>query len=170
MRSEENGTSAVRTKTGVKRIHRQPALACGDDEGAFGRISLHRPPPVALQQYRVAGAIGDGERADQLRAQRAIDCTAVLALHLAFRRVARARQSHTAARRDDCTNRHLVLGQCSGLVGGDDVRRAECFDRREMPYDGIPLCHALHAKREDGSHHRRQALRHRRDRERDAQN
>ena len=66
--------------------------------------------------------------------------------HLALGRVARAAQGHAPARGDDPAHRHLVLGERAGLVGGDDVRRAERLDRREMADDGVPLRHALHAE------------------------
>ena len=65
--------------------------------------------------------------------------------NFAFERISRAAQIHAPARRDDCPHRHLVLCQRACFIGGDDIRRAERLDRREMAHDGIPLRHA-HAR------------------------
>ena len=72
------------------------------------------------------------------------------------------------ARRDDRAHGHFVFGQRARFVGGDDVGRAEGFDRREMAHDGVALRHALHAERKHRRHHRRQPFGHGRDRQRDA--
>ena len=78
----------------VERFSLQPGFARGDDERAFGRIALHRPAPVALLQHGVVGAVGDGQRALQLDAQRAVQpCRRLSTWTLALGRVAGAAQA-----------------------------------------------------------------------------
>ena len=68
---------------------------------------------------------------------------------------------------DDLADRHLVLGEGAGLVGGDHGDRAEGLHRVEVLHDRVAARHGLHA---DGEHQRQdrgQALRHCRHRQGD---
>ena len=62
---------------------------------------------------------------------------------------------------------HLVLGEGAGLVRADDRGAAEGFDRGQLPDEGVPLDHLLHAEREADRDDGRQALGHRGDGEAD---
>ncbi len=148
---------------------RARALRAATIKRALGRVALHDPASVALLQRCIVGPVGRGERTQELEPERAVDRSSTVAPNVAFGCVARAAQSDAPACGDNATDRHFVLGERAGLVGGDDIRRSERFDRREMADDGIPFRHALYAEREDGGDHRRQAFRNGRNRERDAQ-
>ena len=49
------------------------------------------------------------------------------------------------------------------------LARSERLDGAEVTHDGVSTRHALNADRQDGGHDRRQPFRHRRDRERHAE-
>ena len=154
----------------VERLVVQPGLPRRDDQRALGRIALHGPAALVLLEDGVVGPVGGGQRAHELDPQRA----------------RRWRRRRPAARRPRgsypvppkptrplavTTARTVISFLVSVPVLSEAMTVAEpsvstAARWRTMAFR---LRHALHAEREDGGDHRRQALRHRRHRQRHAQ-
>ena len=154
-----------------RRALRPPARLCAPRRSA--RLRSGRPAPSSARRAPAARRCWRGRRRSA-RARNSIRSAPSSApppsrAHVSLGRVAGALEIHAPARGDDGAHRHLVFGQRAGLVGGDDVRRAERFDRREMAHDGVPLRHALHAQRRAPPSRPPAGPRHRRDRERHAE-
>ena len=56
-------------------------------------------------------------------------------------------------------DRHLVLGQCAGLVGADESGGAQCLHRLEVPDKGVSLAHSLRTDGQRQGDGRQQSLR-----------
>lgn len=67
----------------------------------------------------------------------------------------------------DLRHRHLVLGQCAGLIGADDRRRTEGLHGRQAANESMAFHHLLHPQRQADGHHSGQALGNRSDRQAD---
>src|SRR5215203_3468807 len=111
-------------KARAECLGRESGLARRNDQGAFRRISLHAPAAVALLQDRVVRPVGGYQGPLDLRTQRRFLQGFPLVPEPALRCVSGPGNVYPAARRNDCADRHLVLGQGAGLVGGDHGRGA----------------------------------------------
>ena len=84
-----------------------------------------------------------------------------------MRTIAAAADLEYAFGREDALYRHLVPGECAGLVGTDHRHRTQRLDRGKAADDGIAPRHALHADGQHDGHDGRQAFRYRGDRQAD---
>ena len=139
----------------VEHFRFHSSLARGDDQGSFRRIALHRPAPIAFLENGVVGAVGRGERAVDLGAQRAIDLAAVRPPHGADRRIADALEVDAAARGDERPYGHLVPRQRARLVRRDHARRSQRLYGGQVPHDRVAARHSLHPEREHRRDHGR---------------
>ena len=123
-----------------RRAPRPPARPCAPRRSARPRSD--RPAPSSARRAPAARRCWRGRRRRaRARARTGARRRSPRPRPAAPRLRARSRcrsKLTLPARRDDPTHRHLVLGERAGLVGGDDVRRAERLDRREMAHDGVP--------------------------------
>ncbi len=146
----------------------QAELARRDQQGALGRIALHRPAPLARgergvvgerrraqrSRYDLADRRGFGERGPRDGEAAGGDITTALDLD----QLARGKQR---------AHRHLVASQRAGLVGADDGRGTERLDRRQLAHDSMGGRHAAHTEAQSNGDDRRQRFRYSGDRERD---
>ena len=163
-----NGTSPTRSKRASRASAETSDLGLGDEEGCLGGIALDRPFPFVLAQDSVVGEAATREHeADLVEQQRVVE-RAPVDPQLALGPVAPASDVHLARGGDDLLDRHLVPGQRPRLVRADNRGRPKRLHRRELLHDRPPARHALHAEGEHDGQHGRQPFRHRRDRERHA--
>jgi len=149
-----------------RRVGADSALHRDDLQRALGRLADERPARTVLGAHhvRVVAEIGHGEESADVAPERDRPSPGVaLTADGAVGIVAEAARLVTGQRGHEAAHRHLVLRERPGLVGADGRDRSECLDRGELPRDGVPLRHLLHADRErdrdergkplgDGSH------------------
>ena len=140
-----------------------PELGRERIERALGRIALHLPDAFLLEQLRV---VAEHRDAPHELEHRVLARRLPVLLDLALRRVAVAGDLIRRLGGDGRDHHHFHERQRAGLVGADARYRAQRFDRRQAPDDGVALRHALHADRKRDGDERRQAFRD--DRHRDA--
>ena len=169
LRSEENGTSPTRGRRSSSASALRPALraATSSAPSVGSPCTVHRPSRSCTVALLARSATASA-RSSSIR-QRAVDRPAVVALNRPMRARTRTFERDAPARGDDDADRHFVLGQRAGLVGGNDAGGAERLDGRQVPHDGVASCHALDADREHRGDDRRQPFGHGRDGERDAE-
>ena len=145
-------------------------LALGHQEGGLRRVPLHDPlAAIVLPHIGIARGAATPQHhqhlVEQVAGRQGLRALQQPALGL----VTHALDIGTARGGDDALDRHLRAGQRAGLVGADDGGRPQRLHRRDLLHDGLLARHALHAQcqhqRQDG----RQALGHRRHRQRHAQ-
>jgi hypothetical protein len=143
-------------------------LGLGHQEGGLGGIALHGPFPAVLAQHRVVGEAPAGQHEPDLVGHGgvAIAQRASVDHDVALRSVARPRHLGHAGPGDHRGHRHLVAGQGAGLVRADDRCRSQRLDRGQLLDDGALAGHALDPQRQHDRQDGRQALGHRRDRQR----
>lgn len=124
---------------------------------------LSAPPEEAVvAEHRAAR-----EALDHPRRRAAIDLG--IGLDRPFRAGPRARHCPwSLARKGDASDRQLVHGERSGLVGGDEGARAQRLDRDELANDDVPMAHSPGRDGERYGEGHREPLGDRRDRQRDA--
>jgi len=113
-------TYSLRIEAGLDR---------GDHQGRLHRIPERGPGVRALRYRRVVAQHRGSQRFDDGR----IACGCVFPLRFekaAVRVVASPGDVQPAVARDKGTDRHLVAGQCSGLVGTDHSHRSQRLHRR----------------------------------------
>jgi len=146
---------------GVFVLLLQATLEGRDQERSLGRVALHLPEAVLVNQPRIVAqksstqALVQGDRPVNPRrgaladlARRLVSGPARLVMQPACR---------------DLLYGHLVLGEGAGLVGTDDRHAAQGFHGGKPADDGVSPGHARHADRQHDRHGGGQALRNRPD-------
>ena len=164
LRRERNLRNAGKARELVRRY---AELACRNDQGALGRIALHRPDALALGERRIVGERGGTEGSRHgIAFGRRFGKRHTFGGEVALRDVAAAADLDQRAGREDRAYRHLVAGQRTGLVGADNRRGTQRLDGRQLAHDGIGGRHASHADAQPHGDDRRQRLGDGRDRQR----
>ncbi len=143
-------------------------LRLRDEEGSLGGIALDHPLAVVLPKHGVVRQAPSADHVPDLVEQHGIVERTAADAQLALRPVSAAGDVDLARGGDDILDRHLVLRQRPGLVRADHRGRPERLHRRELLHDRPPTGHALHAEGKDDRENGRQALGHRGDRQRHA--
>ncbi|OIQ77389.1 hypothetical protein GALL_409160 [mine drainage metagenome] len=124
----------------------------------LGRVAQRTPARFRHVRRRQLGVVAQRDRFEQGTQGGIVlrrDLTRRSSQH-PLRRVARAAdRERTPIRQPHVSDRHFITGKRAGLVGTDDIGRAQGLHRRKLPHDGTACRHALHADRQrDGERHR----------------
>ena len=122
-------------------------FVAGREQCAFGGVADDFPGPVFLDEMGVVAAEEDGRQFQQRRGVRRVRRLALEA-HFAVRPVAFAGDFVALAGDVERAHGHFAHRQRAGLVGADDRRRAERFDRGQLAHERAAAGHAQHAERE----------------------
>jgi hypothetical protein len=129
----------------------QSAFATGYNQGAFGGIALNSPTAVFGHQPAVV-ADHTGHQALVQRWKFSLFSNGLARLqHIALRIVAAPADRKPLGTGPNFLNRHLILGECSGLVRADDGCASQCFHRRKLSNN---CTSAGHAANPDGQRNR----------------
>ena len=154
----------------VLALHRravQPAFFRSDNQRRFGRVAQDGGIAVLAVDLRVVAQQADPQREVQWLIGARLEVLFRDA-ELPGRRIAGAGDLEPAFTDLERADGHLIAGQRPRLVGADYRRRAERFDGGQAANKRVHARHALHPQRQRHGSHGRQALGHRRDRQRDA--
>ena len=147
----------------VEGIGAQAALSRRHQQRAFCGIALHGPSAGRLLNRGVVRAVGRRKRAFQFDAQRPFDGPPSVSLNGAVGGIPGALECDAPARGDDHAHRHLVLRERARFIRGDHRGGAERLHCGQVPDDGVPPRHTLHADREHGCHNGGKTFGNRRD-------